>query len=242
MEWRTFNGAVEFKLPITTPTGKVRVKRPCAGFAPQPVACRSKPMLEDDYLEWQISYDTVDRDAPSVVIEAELHKPVGIRYGCELARLMVEVRRLGLLPPARWRELRTLLDAQIETDGIEERERIIMTPPTADAVVDAHGFRRFVQHVPDYLKIAPDYAVEIKIGPKQRAVGTQAMIYVHLPVQACSAEAGALPGRTAVQNEQAIYRITAANSTLVYDTVLAFVLASRSHARDIKLIFEALGL
>ena len=242
MEWRTLNGAVEFKLPITTPTGKVRVKRPRAGHAPEPVACRSKPMIAGDYLEWQISYDTPDRDNPSVVLEAELHKAAGLRFGCELVRLMVEVHRLGLLPAARWNELRTLLDAQIATDGIEERERIITTPPAADAVADAHGFRRFVQHVPDYLKTTPSYTVEIKIAPKQRAVGTQAMIYVHLPVQACSAEAGALPGRTAVQKEQVTYTITAANSTLVSDTVLAFVLASRSHAQDIKLIFDALGL
>lgn len=242
MNWTTGPNRIDIQLPIITPTGKVRVKRPSAGFAPEPVACRSKSMRAGDYLEWQISYDTPDLDKPSIVREVVLQKDVGTRYGCELVRLMVEVRRLGLLPAAKWTELRALLDTHIATDGIEERERIIITPPVADAMADRHGFRRFVQHVPDYLKTTPNYAVEIKIGAKQRAVGTQAMIYVHLPVQVCTAEAGTLPGRTAVKNENVTYTITADNAGLVYDTVLAFVLASRNHARDIKLIFDALGL
>lgn len=242
MKWTTGPSRIEIQLPITTPTGKVRVKRPKAGLAPEPVACRSKPMATGDYLEWQISYDTADPDNPSVVREVVLQKDVGTRYGCELVRLMVEVRRLGLLPEARWAELRALLRTQIATDGIEERERIVLVPATADPVADRHGFRRFVQQVPDYLKMAPDYAVEIKIGPKQRAVGTQAMIYVHLPVQSCRGQTAPLPGRTAEKNELATYIITPANAVLISDTVVAFVLASRDHAADIQLIFDALGL
>jgi len=245
MESRTASNSIEIFLPITTPTGKARVKRPRPGFVSDPVACRSRPMLAGDYLEWQISYDTDNLHDPSVVREVVLQKDVGTRYGSELVRLIVEARRLRLLPEARWQELRALIATRIGTDGIEERERIAVAAAaqTDDPVQSTFGFHRFLHHVPDYLKSGTRYAVEIKIGAKQRAVGTQAMIYVHLPLDVCVGENGRpLAGRTAEKSEKAAYVIDSANAALITDTTLAFILASRDHAHDIQLIFDALGL
>jgi hypothetical protein len=245
MEWRSTKNEIEIRLPITTPTGKVRVKRPHAERVSNPVACRSRPMAASDYLEWQISYDTDDLDDPSIVPEAVLKKPSGVRYGCELVRLMVEARKLGLLTGKVWSDLRSVLTArQAAGVGIEEREQIAVTRATQDAAFETEfGFQRFIHHTPDYLKRGNGYAVEIKIAPKQRAVGTQAMIYLHLPVAACNPTAsGALVGRMADKGEKALFRITKDNVALITDTTLAFVLASKNHARDIDFIFDALHL
>ena len=142
MEYRTLNDQIIVSLPITTPTGKVRVKRPVAGYAAEPVACRSLPMMADDYLEWQI---------------------------------------------------------------------------------------------------AGSYAVEIKIAHKQRAVGNQAMIFVNLPLKYCQSK-GSQPliGRCADKSEKADYAINAGNVEMVFDTFVAFALASVSHRNDLKMIFEKL--
>lgn len=67
MEYIINGNQIQVILPITTPTGKVRVKRPIAGHAANPVACCTVPLAQGDYLEWQISYDTEEANAPSVV-------------------------------------------------------------------------------------------------------------------------------------------------------------------------------
>ena len=56
MEYKTFKDRIVISLPITTPTGKVRVKRPIAGNAADPVFCRRVQIEAEDYLEWQIGY------------------------------------------------------------------------------------------------------------------------------------------------------------------------------------------
>lgn len=202
-------------------------------------------MASTDYLEWQISYDTENINDPSIVREARLEKRNGTRYGCELVRLLFEARNLALLSDDRWQDLRSLLDSQISIDGIEERERIVVALLPLmdnDPIESRFGFRRHVHYVPDYLKVAPCYSVEVKIGPKQRAVGTQAMIYVHLPLHSCvGSNARSFDGRIAEKGEKANYLIDRENASLVFDTTVAFVLASRSHAHDMRLIFEALN-
>ena len=241
MEYRTLNDQIIVSLPITTPTGKVRVKRPVAGYAAEPVACRSLPMMADDYLEWQISYDTDELDDPSVLHEVVLNKAQGVRYGCELVRLLVECRSKGILPDNRFQELRQLVFATLDA-GIEELEKIRREDDSqAKTIATKYGFSRHYLRVPNYLRVAGSYAVEIKIAHKQRAVGNQAMIFVNLPLKYCQSK-GSQPliGRCADKSEKADYAINAGNVEMVFDTFVAFALASVSHRNDLKMIFEKL--
>jgi hypothetical protein len=243
MDWTSHADAVEIRLPITTPTCKVRVKRPHSGRAPNPVACRTQPLQAGDYLEWQISYDTPDQHDPSLVPEIIVRRNNEVRYGCELVRLMIEARSIALLPDSEWVRLRRVIEQRSNAAGIEDREEVIVARAQNNLLEEAEfGFTRFVHHVPDYIKRVAAYGVEIKIAPKQRAVGTQAMVYVHLPVAECESTFGSLVGRIAEKGEKAGYRITRANAGLIADTALAFILASRTHARDMNSIFEALAL
>jgi hypothetical protein len=113
VKYNAKNDQIVVNLPITTPTGKVRVKRLVAGHAADPVACRSVPLAVDDYLEWQISYDTDSLDDPSILSNVVLNKPQGLRYGYELVRLLVESKSIGILPEARFTELRQLIFAPL---------------------------------------------------------------------------------------------------------------------------------
>ena len=239
MEYNIQNNRISISLPITTPTGKTRVKRPVQGYAPEPVACRSVVMQQNDFLEWQISYDTDSLQEPSVLHNVVLNKLQGVRYGCELVRLIVEGRRIGILAEARFLELKELVSTPMEA-GIEELEQIQREEdPTAQTIASRYGFTRHYLRVPNYLRTTPAYSVEIKIAHKQRAVGNQAMIYLNLPLKRCQSQTDRpLVGRCAEKSEEAHYIIDRDNVALVYDAVVAFALASLDYRNDLRMIFE----
>ncbi len=230
-------------LPITTPTGKVRVKRPVEGFAPEPVACRSKEILENDYLEWQIGYDTDNLNEPSVIHKPPIQKEVGTRYGYELTRLIIEGSKLGLITEDEIAELKDLITADF--DGVEETEKIELkqAPHSTQYIGEKFGFTRHQLITPDYIKKVTKYAVEIKISHKQRAVGNQSMIFLNLPVRFCTAQDGSsIIGRIAEKKEEILYVIDSTNRKLIFDTTLAFVVGSKAHRKDIELIFKTLKI
>lgn len=239
MEFKAQGNKITISLPITTPTGKVRVKRPIQDFLPEPVACRSKPIEDTDYLEWQISYDTDSLLEPSVVKRVALNKPQGIRYGCELTCLLVESSRLGLLPQDKFKELEILVRTPLEA-GIEELEKIKReADASAKTIATGYGFTRHYLHVPNYLKETGAYSIEIKIAHKQRAVGNQAMIYVNLPIKLCQSQSSTpLINRCAEKSEKADYIIDCKNVGMIFDAIVAFALASIDHRNDLKMIFE----
>lgn len=241
MNCKTTNDSVCISLPITTPTGKVRVKRPVRGGESEPVACRSTQIHEGDYLEWQISYDTDSLNLPSVLRDVALNKEQGVRYGCELAWLVRQVRDTGMMSKAEFSRLTDMVRAPLE-NGIEESERILRSiDDTANTIATKQGFVRNILHVPNYLKETELYGVEIKIAHKQRAVGNQAMIFVNLPVNACKSQnSRPLIERCADKLEQIDYIIDGNNVGLISDTVTAFAIASQSHRNDLKMIFEKL--
>ncbi len=193
-----------------------------------------------DYLEWQVSYDTDRQNDPNVVPWIELHKPSGVRYGCELALLLFEARRTGLLDSDDIDTLDTLLGAPLE-QGIEETELIArVEDPSAHTLATQNGFSRSYLHVPTYLKQSRDYSVEIQIKHKQRAVGNQAMVYVHLPLSRCRCVgAESMIGRCAEAKETVSYEITRGNVGIISDTVVAFGIASVEHRRDLAQIWTA---
>jgi hypothetical protein len=153
----------------------------------------------------------------------------------------VEGRKIGILDEKKFSELKNLVSAPMNA-GIEELEKIQREEDqTAQTVASQYGFRRHYLRVPNYLRIAPVYSVEIKISHKQRAVGNQAMIYVNLPLIHCESETGRpFIGRLAERLEKVHYIIGTDNSGVIYDTVVAFAIASVDHRNDLKLIFDRL--
>ena len=121
-------------------------------------------------------------------------------------------------------------------DGIVEIEMIqmVLAEPARNEATK-HGFSRHEFYVPSYFKGADSYAIQVKIAPKQRAVGNQAMIYVHLPISYCTTMDGSeLSGRVAATNEHIQYEIKDANSLLIDDCIVAFAHASCTHRNDLK--------
>ena len=84
--------------------------------------------------------------------------------------------------------------------------------------------------------------MEITLARKQRAVGVQAMVFLWLPLLHCVPldRRPAFAGRTARRNEQAGYRLDAANKSLLIDTVTAFLFAADDTRRDLMEILRKL--
>jgi hypothetical protein len=171
-----------------------------------------------------------------------LRKPTGVRYGYELVRLLHDGKKASLIKPEELAKLREIVNDP-KTVGIEETEEIlkrIAEPPPSPIISDA-GFKRYQLLVPNYIKEEDQYSVEIRIAHKQRAVGNQAMIFLNLPIADCSSKTEKpLVGRSAEKNEQVDYTIHSENRTLIYDTALAFAIASQRHRKDLAVILAEL--
>ncbi|MBR4762106.1 MAG: restriction endonuclease, partial [Clostridia bacterium] len=56
-------GEIKVAIPLTTPTGKARIKRRSkSNEYGIPVSTRSAPFCRNCYVEWQIGYDVVKSD------------------------------------------------------------------------------------------------------------------------------------------------------------------------------------
>jgi len=240
MDFVTGKSEIIVKLPITTPTGKIRVKRYLCEFESDPVACVSHVIEQSDYLEWQISYDTETLQEDSVLEDVILQKPDGVRYGCELIRLLVEGRRSSLISTTEFSELRQFVESSMES-GIEENEKIKKMKQDKESIAQQLGYVRYTLQVPDYLLDRSSYSVEIKIMHKQRAVGNQSMVFVNIPVQQCRTLNGQpLVGRQADSKELVEWVINKKNYGVIIDTIKAFCIASLRHKHDIQEIFKCL--
>jgi hypothetical protein len=239
-------GRLVITLPLTTPTGVVRAKRPVPGRLAEPVATRSRPMAAEDTLEWQINYDTDDAADPSAVLSAVRDKPSGRYYGSELVWLLAEGHRQGLITAAEWKDLARLL-AEVPEPGqtIEDGDAISRQPaPRGEPGPPEHyGWTRHTLHVPDYERSGPGYSVLVRLEKKQRAVGLQAMIYLYLHLATAELRPDQAPfaERLAEKEETVDYPITAQNRHLIRDVTLAFAFASAEHRAEVSHFFQQLG-
>lgn len=230
-------------LPVTAPTSKVRAKRPRAGRQAEPLATKQTAFSPEDYLEWQISYDTTDPEFTTALRDLSFQKE-GRRetfYPCELAFIVQHAKSSGLLSTGDFEELCRLAGGDVEGGGIEEVERILENEENANLFPPAqeYGFRRSVRLTPRYVKMCENYVVEVQVSPKQRAVGNQAMIYLCIPIKFCTDEDDASPiGRVAKVKEHLKFKIQRSNAEMIKDTVIAFLLASQRHRQDIHRILE----
>ena len=174
----TNGDSVRVRLPLTDVTGKVRVKEMSPDGFGIPVAPSKTVLGEKHYLEWQIGYDIPNTNSPSVVPQIKFTRNGETKYGHELAKIIFESVRLGLLstndvirevealkkiPPAEFEESRTV-QVEVSTNA------------------DAGGFQSAIQRLPQFTKTTTNGSVQIQLKQKQRAVGYQAMVYVCLPM------------------------------------------------------------
>lgn len=229
----TNGDSVRVRLPLTDVTGKVRVKERAPGDFGIPVAPRKTALNGEDYLEWQIGYDTPGTNGPSIVPDIKFKSDGEMKYGHELAKIILESVRLGILSTNELNHeieaLRTILPTAFEENQPVQVE--VATNTTAD------GFQRAVEKLPQFTKTTPHGWVQIQLKQKQRAVGYQAMVYVCLPMNQVLDMNGnpRAPGE-AKSKETVYYDFNRDNAPFILDIIQAFGLASEQHNQDIRKI------
>jgi hypothetical protein len=229
----TNGDSVRVRLPLTDVTGKVRVKETTPDGFGIPIAPSKTSLGEKHYLEWQIGYDIPSTNSPSVVPQIKFQRNGETKYGHELARIIFESVRLGVLSTNDlFREVEAL--KKIQPSEFEESQPVQVETSTNAA---ANGFQRAVERLPQFTKTTPHGSVQIQLKQKQRAVGYQAMVYVCLPVNRVLDMSGhpRKPG-PAKSKETVYYDFNRENATFILDTIHAFGLASQQHNEDIQKI------
>ena len=226
----TNGDSVRVRLPLTDATGKVRVKEMSPGGFGIPVAPSKTVLGEKHYPEWQIGYDIPNTNSPSVVPAIRFQRNGETKYGHELAKIIFESVRLGLLSTNDLiREVEAL--KKIPPSDFEE-SRTVQIEITTNAV---NGFQTTEEHLPQFTKTTPHGTVQIQLKQKQRAVGYQAMVYVCLPMNQVRDANGSLrPPGPAKSKETVYYDFNRENAGLVLDIVRAFGMASQQHNDDIR--------
>ncbi len=228
---------IDVELPITAITSKVRPKERSEDGSGHPIAPTKTKLGKGHYLEWQIGYDTPDKATPQLADGVVFKRKGETKYGYELATLLQQARRLGLVKDSQLKNLQTALTNQPST--IEEAERVLVEKVASPEGSLPPGFQRAVERSPQFLKESVHGTVLIQLKEKQRAVGVQAMLYVCLPMdQVLRLDGTPRPAGPAKTKERVLYRFDSESIGLLLDVVRAFGMASKQHNEDLRQILE----
>ena len=142
-----------------------------------------------------------------------------------------------------WVSLRRNVESS--NDMIEDHEVVLLNkaPGPIQNLENQFGFVRYEESAAVYLKQTAESMIEIRVAQRQFAAGSQAMVFLRVPIQACVGKNGRpLAGRTAFSGEYADYVIDETRAMLISNLALAFALASKQHADDIRRILDILKL
>ncbi len=237
--------AVRVRLPLTDVTGKVRPKLRTEDGNGEALAPTKVPLGAKHFLEWQIGYDTRDASAPNVVREIEFTRRGETKFGAELSKMLVEALRAGIIATNDLLRERDRL-AKLAEATLEEREGTTVEKAPLELKGSAlpDGFTRWTQKTPQFLRETEHGWIQIQIKPRQRAVGSQAMVYVCLPLDRVLAADGSrrLPS-PAKSKETVHYDFTRERAGFLLDIVRAFAIASRQHNEDMgQILGKIVGL
>ncbi len=171
--WDATARRIVCKLPLTQPTGRVRVKR-----SEQPIAVRREPIGAEDVLEWQIAYRD-DEGNPA-----------------ELGIMLRLTRKHDLLTPTDLVQLLAFVETQSEF--CDERFAVVDESVSEEFAGFKVGWRK---HPLLRCEIENEAIVEIEVRHRQKAVGFQAMVFLLVPIRHC--EPSDLIRRTAIRRELA---------------------------------------
>ena len=234
-------------LPLTQPTGKVRVKeRSFFGDYGTPVAVRQTPIAQTHYVEWQIGYDlkaTDENQAKTTLTRQTFVNYKGEeKFAYELSEMLFYAVQRGLVPLGKVKETFAQIQAVNEAQTFEQLESmsICRTHPQEVSVNGMNFFKMTVSYPMLVRKFGQyDIYTEIVVREKQRAVGTQAMHYVCLPITSLRFSKPAL-GRTLEAKETAAWLIGTDEGELALELFRVFGMLSPKHRHDVLAILTML--
>jgi hypothetical protein len=243
------NKKILIEIPITTPTGKIRIKerKSYTDFG-LPVATRQRCFNENMYVEWQIGYDL---EINSKNIEnSTFHQRTEINFIAyngkrkilyELSEYFYYFYKMGVFNTDDIKGIVEYLTSINNSNLIENLYTINKSYPNKKTI---NGIK-FLESVISYPHLIHDFnngffiISEITIREKQKAVGLQPMLYICFLVSYLKDNNGkTFIDRTAEKNEKAIFEFNQQNAFIIKESFKIFGILSESHKHDIITILN----
>ena len=237
--------ALFVNLPLTKPKGKIRIKRR-SFFADygESVAPRQIPLSQSSYVEWQIGYDipaSAENARKTSLTDMTFSNYKGEdKFAYELSEVILFARQHGLIDDSEIKKCFMDINAVPDANTFEESSSISRTHPR-EVFVNGLPFYEMNVSYPLFVHRFGQYEIfaEIMIREKQHAVGTQAMLYVCLPITALSFRHQPL-GRTLESKECAEWHIGQEEAKLSLELFRVFGMLSPKHRHDVMSILHML--
>ena len=235
---------IKIDLPLTTPSGKVRVKKRETISSPGiPVSIaesnnNAENIAENFYLEWQISYDTKDEEKSETKFSFERNGKE--KYLYELSDYLVEAIKTKIINHEEFIELKKYVDSITSEDFIDKNFPINRIEER-DIIIRDSNFSLLNERHPllVYFSEKEDFCIEIKIDRKQRAVGFQPQVYLSIPLTSFENYKDLLE-RKARRNEMISLKITKEKNNFIIPSIKIFSIASSQHNKDILNILNSI--
>ena len=228
-------------LPLTTHSSKIRVKkRKDIFYQGVPLATRQEKITNDCYFEWQISYDLKETNRNfdkfhkttlnKIKIVDENKQPTD-RYIYELSDLLIEIVRKGFVNLNHVEKL--LKEVKEENKFIEDELEVCRTQPKEYKFGKWNFLLSTIKHpLLIYEFSGLILKIEIIIKEKQKATGSQPMLYLCIPIKLVE-EYKEIESKLAETKQKATYLITKNNFQFVTETIKIFALLSKKHHQDV---------
>ncbi|MUU47287.1 R.Pab1 family restriction endonuclease [Helicobacter pylori] len=233
--------AIEVSIPLTSTSGKARVKiRHAFSDYGISTATRKIPFSLKHYVEWQIGYDVPIKDKEKfelTTLKDEKYHFLGannkVKTLYELSEIIDYAKRLGLISLENLENTLKYLEKQkqfIEDNFIRERFRSHQFGGM-DFELSRISYPLLIHSFND------NQLSEIVIREQQYGSKTQAMLYFCFSILELKT-ATPLLNRTAALKEHALLTIHKTNAPMFLEMLKIFGLLSQSHHNDVLKILE----
>ena len=243
-----FTGSsLKVKLPMTQPTGKIRIKR--RSFFSEygmPVASRSECLDLKCYIEWQIGYDLLATFANSQNTSLSHLKfsnyKQETKYAYELSEIIYYSHKLKLISEKdiidTYNKIKNVTDDNLI--DVIDKMRIFRTSPIETTINDMMFFEMKVSYPLIVHKFGKyDIYAEVMNRENQRGVGVQPMLYVCIPITSLKFERNPI-NRTLDAKESSDWVIGEEEARLSLELFRMFGMLSVKHRHDVLAILEML--
>ena len=232
-------------IPLTRHSGKIRIKSRSMFYEyGEPHATRSKPLTQNNYIEWQIGYDLEykERDGSTLPHISFIAYNGKKKVLYELSEYLYYFYSWDVITLS---DLKVILEF---LSGLKE-ENLLSNHPDCQ-ITRTHPIEKQINNTtflgmtlkyPQLVYRFGKYEIiaEITIKEKQRALGVQPMLYLCFPVTELQVSEN-LIGRIAEKEEIAQFVIDNSNYRIVIEMIKVFGMLSPSHHKDILEIIKSI--